>query len=430
METDIWRTRSEELLRTKSVWMKPLRMIVVSWREFREDQCIFRASALTFYSLLSIVPIMAVVFGLAKGFGYERALETELFERFRGQAEVVEQFTVFIHSLLENTRGGVLAGVGVFLFFVTIIRVLGNIEDSFNHIWRVKKSRSLGRKITDYISAMLICPALFVLSSTTTVVIQSQLKLAVQKISFVGAISPAIFFALNLLPYCVIWVLFTFVYMFMPNTKIKFSSGLFAGIVAGTLFQIFQGVYLSFQISMSTYNAIYGSFAALPLFLMWLQVSWVIVLLGAEISFAYQNEDGYELDPDCSNVSYAFKRLLSLRVLHVLVEDFSKGDKPSTAAEIAKRLEIPPRLLHDILNDLVGSKLLCELSHNETSHVYQPAQDIGLFTIKYVIDSLEQRGRDNIPVARSKELDKLSESFKAFGNLVEKSPANVLLKDI
>jgi membrane protein len=431
IETDIWRIRSRELPRTKSVWMRPLRIIVVSFHGFHADQCIFRASALTFYSLLSVVPIMAMAFGVAKGFGFERTLETELFATFRGQAELVEQFTVFVRSLLENTRSGVIAGVGVLLFFLTIIRVLGNIEDSFNHIWGIKKSRSLARKISDYLSAMLICPVLFILSSTTTVLIQSQVKLAVQRISLVGSISPAIFFTLNLLPYCVIWVLFTFVYMFMPNTKIKFSSGLFAGIVAGTLFQLFQWMCLSFQIAMAKYNAIYGSFAALPLFLMWLQVSWMIVLFGAEISFAHQNEEACEFEPDCSNVSYAFKRLLTLGVLHVLVEDFSKGGKPLSAVGIAKRVEIPMRLLRDILNELVGSELISEMSNNESGQaLYQPAQDIGLFTIKYVIDRLEQHGSDNIPIAGSKELNRLSESLKAFGDLVEKSPANLLLKEI
>lgn len=431
MKADIWRIRSSELAWKKSIWIKSLRIILLSTRGFDEDKCFFRASALTFYSLLSIVPVLAMAFGLAKGFGLEKALEKQVFERFQGQEEVIVWIMNFAHSLLENARGGLIAGVGIFFLFWTTIRVLGNIENSFNHIWGIKKPRSFSRKISDYLSAMLICPILLVVSSAITVVIKSEVELVVRKIEILGAISPTIFFAFRLLPYCVIWVLFSFIYIFMPNAKINFRSGIFAGIVAGTLYIIFQLGYLSFQIGVARYNAIYGSFTALPLFLIWLQISWVILLFGAEISFAHQNEENYEFEPDCLAVSYAFKKLLTLRVVHFLVKDFSQANRPLSAVEIAKTLEIPIRLMREILHELVKSSIvseICENKKNETA--YQPAQDIDLFTIKYVIDSVEHHGNDNIPVSNSKEMEKLSECLKTFGEVIEKSPANMLLKEI
>jgi membrane protein len=431
IKTDIWRLRARELPRTKSIGIALLRIIILSVQRFDKHDCLFRASALTFYSLLSIVPVLAMAFGLAKGFGFEKALERQLFETFQGQEEVVVRVMDFARSLLESTKGGIIAGVGLLLLFWTIVRVLGNIENSFNHIWGIKKPRGFSRKISDYLSAMLVCPVLFIVSSMVTVVIKSQVQLVVQKIALLGAISPVIFFILRLLPYCVIWILFTFVYMFMPNTKIRFGSGIFAGIVAGTLYQVFQLVYLSFQIGVAKYNAIYGSFAALPLFLVWLQLSWMIVLFGAELSFAHQHVETYEFEPDCSAVSYSFKKLLTLRVVHLLVKDFSKGNKPLSAVQIANTLEVPIRLVREILYELARSEIVSEICDNEdTEASYQPGRDIDSLTIKYVIDRLEQQGSDNIPISQSKALERLSGYLEALDEVVEKSPANVRLKEI
>ena len=429
--TDVWRIRSRELPLKKRYWLRPLRVLVLSWRQFHEDKCALRASALTFYSLLSLVPVLAMAFGISKGFGLEKALEKQLLTTFQGQEEVIVRVTNFANSLLETTRGGVIAGVGVLLLFWTIVRVLGHIENSFNYIWGINKQRSFIRRISDYLSAMVICPLLLIMSSATTVLIKTQVAFVVQKVSLIGAISPAIFMALRLLPYCVVWVLFTFIYMFIPNTKVSFRSGIFAGVLAGTLYQLFQWVYLWSQIGVSKYNAIYGSFAALPLFLIWLQISWLIVLFGAELSFAHQNEETFEFESDCSNISYAFNKLLTLRVAHLLVKDFSEGNPPLSAGQIGRRLEIPVRLVREIVYGLVESKVVSEVCGPENEETaYQPARDIDLYTIKYVIDNLERRGSDHLPVAKSEELDKLSDCLKALGELVEKSPSNVLLKEI
>jgi len=431
IKSDIWRIHSKELPRTKSIWIRPLRIVILSVRGFDEDNCLFRASALTYYSLLSIVPVLAMAFGMAKGFGFESALERELFKRFQGQEEVILRVMGFARSLLENTKGGLIAGVGVLLVFWTIVRVLGNIENSFNHIWAIKKPRGLARRISDYLSAMVVCPILLIVSSAITVVIKSEVMLAVQNIGLLGIISRAIFSSLRLLPYCVIWVLFTFMYMFMPNAKINFRSAVFAGIVAGTMYQLFQWAYLSLQFGLAKYNAIYGSFAALPLFLVWLQLSWMIVLFGAEVSFAHQNEETYEFEPDCLAVSYSFKRLLTLRLVHLLVKEFSQGGKPLSAIQASHALEIPIRLVREMLNELVESGIISEICDDETSEVtYQPARDIELFTVKYVVDKLEQHGCDSIPVAESKELEKISECLRALGEITEKSPANMQLKNI
>ncbi len=431
MKGDIWRMRLKDLPRKKSFLIKQLRIFLLSTRGFDEDKCQLRASALTFYSLISIVPVVAMAFGIAKGFGFEKHLERQLLEQFQGQEDVITQVIGFAHSMLSNTKGGLLAGVGIIILFWAIIKVLGNIEASFNDIWGIQESRSVGRKFSDYLSVMLLCPILLILSSSATVFITTQVTLIVEKVAPLGGFSSVIFFVLKLLPYCIVWVLFSFLYIFMPNTKVSFKSGIPAGIIAGTIYQIVQFGYITFQVGAAKYNAIYGSFAALPLFLVWMQLSWLIVLFGAEFSFAHQNVDTYEFEPDSLRISNSFKKLLSIHISHLLVSNFAKGEKPLTAAQISHRLEIPIRLVNHILHELVACRIISDIQTEENKEAaYQPARDINSLTIKFVIESLEDKGIDTIPVAQTAESKALSKILGAFRDEIERSPSNRLLKDI
>ena len=431
MKTDIWRIRLKDIPPRKSFFIKCLRIFLLTVRGFSEDRCQLRASALTFYSLLSIVPVVAMAFGIAKGFGFEKLLEKQLLEQFPGQEEVMMQTVFFARSLLEKTKGGMIAGIGVVVLIWTVIKVMGSIEGSFNAIWKIKESRSIGRKLNNYLAIMLISPILWIMSSSVTVFITTEVTLLTKKVTLLEDISPVILFALNILPYSLIWILFTVIYMIMPNIKVHFKSGFLAGIVAGTIYQAGQLAYITFQVGVSKYNTIYGSFAALPLFLVWLQLSWLILLFGAELSFANQNVDSYEFEPDSRMISYSFNQLLSLTIAHLLIGNFSKGEKPLTAAQISYALEIPLPLVRRILCKLVEAGIV---SHTETQEdrklAYQPARDISLFTIRYVIEALENIGVDNVPVAQTNALKRLSEILQNLRETIEQSPENKLLRDI
>ncbi len=421
LNRDIWRIRLKDLPQKRSFFIRILRIILVSLRGFNEDKCSLRASALTFYSLLSIVPVFAMIFGVAKGFGLDKVLEKQLMEKIPAQNEIITNVINFSHSLLENTKGGLIAGVGVALLFWTVIKVLGNIERSFNDIWGIKSMRSIMRRFTDYLSVMLICPVLLILASSVTVFINTQTKMITQKVSLLGAFAPGISFLLDFLPYTVIWVVFSFIYVFIPNTKVNMRSGILAGIIAGTVYQLMQWAYVHFQVGVAKYNAIYGSFAALPLFLVWLQMSWRILLLGAEISFAHQNVDTYEFEPDCLSASRAFKNQLALMIVNLLSKNFVAGKKALTAHEISHLLGIPIRLMRDIIFELTETGILAAV-HHETNRVpaYQPALDVHILSIKYVIDALESRGTDSIPVIHSKEREKIIDNLRGFDRIVEK----------
>ncbi len=431
IRTDIWRVRAKDLSKARYFLVKQLRILLLAVRGFKRNKCPLSASALTYYSVLSIVPVLAMAFGIAKGFGFQNLLERQLMEKFESQGEVMTRVIGFAHKLLENTKGGIIAGIGVVFLLWTVIKLLSQIERSFNITWEVNTPRTYARKFSDYLSIMLISPILFILSSSATVFITTQITAITQKVALIGMFSSLIFFMLKFVPYALIWILFVFMYLLMPNTKVNFSSGLIAGVIAGTIYQIAQWGYITFQVGMAKYNAIYGSFAALPLFLIWIQLSWIVVLFGAEISFAYQYVDTYEFEPDGRVISPAFKKLLSLQISRLVISRFFKAEPPLSAFKIAKTLEIPIRLVQQLLDELVAARILSDTDAQKNKDVsYQPARDINTITINTVIEALEQNGVDNIPVAQTTELSHLSQALETLNEEIEKSPTNRLLKDI
>lgn len=428
---DLWRIRSHQLPPQKSFLIRQLRTIVLAFRSFGEDKCSLRASALTYYSLMSFVPMAAMAFGIAKGFGLQNLLENEIMEQFRGQEEVIHRVMEFARSLLEATKGGLIAGFGVaFLFYLTI-KLLGNIEKSFNDIWGITHARTLFRKISDYLSIMLIAPLLLVISGSATVFIRTQIEHLTERISLLGPVSPLILFSLKLLPLLVISALFTFLYASLPNTKVRMSAAMTGGIAGGILFEGVQWAYITFQVGAARYGAIYGSFAALPLFLIWLHISWMILLFGAEIVFATQNVDTYEFEPDAESVKPSFTRMLSLRITNLCVKDFCSGQRPRTAEEISRELEIPIRLANQILLKLTQCGILSEvIGATEADLGFQPGRSEEVLTIHYVLQALDDLGTDNIPVAPSKELEKIQSSLQEFSTLLENAGANHFLRDV
>ena len=431
LNADIWRLQAHKLPPRRSFWITQLRILLLAVRRFNIDKCELRASALTFYSLLSIVPVVALAFAVAKGFGVEKILGEQLMAKMQGQEEVAERIISFAQSFLENTRGGAIAGVGIVLLFWTVIKVLGNVEASFNDIWGVKTSRTMGRKLADYLSIIMICPVLLILASSVTVLLTTQVSGLLERLSFLGYLADVLIWVLKILPYGVIWLVFTFIYVFMPNTKVELKSALWGGILAGTIYQLVQLAYITFQIGVSNYGAIYGSFAALPLFLVWLQMSWLIVLLGAEISFAHQNVATYEFEQDCLSASYSFKRMIALMIASRCVKNFLHAEKPLTAEDISRESEVPIRLVRSVLSDLTEARLLSEirLDHHEDV-AYQPACDIRRLTVAGIIERLDQQGATTVPIVESPEIQKLRETLMRLSETSEQSSANLKLQDL
>lgn len=427
----IWKMSLYETSGVKSFLIKQLRIIMLALRGFSEDKVSLRASSLTFYSLLSVVPTLAMIFGIAKGFGFQNKLEAELIKGFQGHEEALNWIVNMARNYLENVKGGVIAGIGLIVLFWTVMGLLTNIERSFNGIWQVKKSRPFVRKFTDYLSIMLIAPIFILVSSSANVFITSQIDMITTEVALLGQIKPVINFFLHFIPYFLIWFLLTIVYMAMPNTKVNFRSALVGGIIAGTLVQLSQWGYVYFQIGVSRYNALYGSFAALPLFLIWLQLSWLIVLLGAEISFAKQNVARYEFEYDSLSISYKLKRILTLLVANHVIKLFQKGDSPLTSYQLAKELKIPVRVVRDITFELTEAGIFSEtLKQSPKEIALQPGRDIHTITVHSVLKKLENKGLKKMTSAGSKEYLKIAGVVEEFENTLDKLPSNILLKDI
>ena len=427
----IWNLALKDLHGARALWLRTVRAGVLAGRVFVRTQCQQKACALTYLTLLSIVPVAALVFGIAKGFGVEQLLERQLIENLQGQQEAVTRIIAFARALIENTRGGVVAGIGVAALLWTVVKMLGNIEDAFNAIWGVGRPRSLNRKFSDYLSAMLICPVLAIMAGSLTVTIAAQAQLIAKKLAMLELAGPLISAGLGLLPYCFIWALFSFLYIFMPNTRVRLAPGLIAGITAGTAYQVMQWAYIKFQIGIAGYNAVYGGFAALPLFLVWLQTSWTIVLLGAAISWACQSVHMYDYDTDQWAVSCSVKRVLALRLVQEIVKNFEAGECPPAADCLAARLEAPRRLLQGLLDDLVACGILA-LTPGEPGNAagYLPAKSTDTLTLAAVTEAFEAHGASSVHMAASPELDDLQQRLATVQRLAEAAPEHACLKDL
>lgn len=400
---------------------------MLSIRGFDSHQSALRASALTFFSLLSIVPVLAMAFGISKGFGVEKLLEEQIVNQFHNHQEIMLRMIEFSRLLLQKTSGGIVAGIGIITLFWAVIQMLGNIEKAFNQIWGVKTGRTLARKFSDYLSLMLICPLLLILAGSIHVFMTTQLQEFMQLGSFLTYIGPVAFAILAALPYVVIWGLLMFLYMFIPNTKVNAQSAMLGALIAGSGYQIIQLVYIRFQGAVTNYGAVYGSFAALPLFLIWLQLSWLIVLYGAELSYAHQNEETYEFEPDALHASSHYKKLVALRVMQITISHFKKREGSIDERSLTEALQIPARIVREELYQLLRAGVLVETGANQNKiKMYQPAWPLEDYTIKNVLNALEKQGEE-LPIRDSPEIKALRAHLHLLELDLEKSKGNISL---
>lgn len=427
-EKDIWDKSTKNTHPVRNFLMRQGRILFIALKGFNQDKIQLRASALSFYTMLSIVPILALVFGIAKGFGLDQKLTVLITTRLQEHKEVMNTLLDFVDKYLIRINSGAIAGIGLIILFWSVMKVFSNIESSFNNIWQVKKSRMLARQFTDYISLLIIAPVFFIISSSINVV---KLPDIWENIRFLSYLDTVLKILVAILSYTLIWFVFTLIYIVVPNTKVKFVPALIAGIITGTLFQLVQWAYVNFQSTLTSYGAIYGTFAALPLFMIWLEWSWLIVLFGAEISFAYQNAAHYEREADEVHVSHKNRRVLSLLVAHKIINNFMEQNDPLDAAEIADQLNIPVRIVREMLYELQNARIITEtLTPKEREIAYQPALDPSKITISFVIDTLEKQG-NQIPFEKeTSELVKINSIVESFYQDIGNSKRNTALKDI
>ena len=427
---ELWLLQESSMSRLSSMTIKALKITLLSVQSFYRDLCPLRASALTLYSLLSIVPVIALLFGIAKGFGFEKILEQRLMEQVPNQETTVLQLISFAQNMLDSTKGGVVAGIGTVVLFWTVINVISNIEESFNHIWKITQSRSLSRKFSDYLSLMLLAPIVLVLSGSISLFLKTKVTWLMTVIQLSDAGSWLVIKGLGLLPLMLMIGLFGFVFIFMPNHKVNIKAGMIAGVVTGVLSYLLQWVYLSLQLGASSYNAIYGSFAALPLLVIWLQAGWMVVLLGCEVAFFLQNYEIYKNKHRYADLSFSLQKVIALQITHLIINNFVLMNKPLSATDIAANLLIPIAIVQILLAKLIASHIVVEFKMEEQGidELYQPAVDINKLTIAYVITALEQSGQHHLTDIKQEQL--FMTAVNEFRLLMENSKHNSLLKEL
>lgn len=358
--------------------------ISVSLHEFIKDDCFSKASSLTFYTLLSIVPVLAVAFGIAKGFGFESYLRTVIETRIE-QGVIANQLIAFAYIALEESHGGVIATFGLLFLLWTVIQLLNKIESALNEIWDVKSQRSYGRQFSDYLAIIILCPIFFVLSSSLSIYGITLLRDLNEGNVLIKAVSPYLLNFLRLVPFLLNWILFSFLYIVLPNTSIQWRWCVFGGVIAGTLYQIVNWIYIKFQIGVAGYSAIYGSFAALPLFLVWINISWQIVLLGAEMACHF---DISKQDPFGTIVKVT-KKKIAMAICTYCCSLFLQGKKAPLMAQISHEVGASLRVTREITEELFDANILAK---NQES-AYLPARNPNDIDMKYLFDLFEENAR-------------------------------------
>ncbi|MDR0420159.1 MAG: YihY/virulence factor BrkB family protein [Prevotellaceae bacterium] len=423
---DIWYLTKEKPSSKDSFLTRQLKIIIIALRSFVEDKITIRASALTYYTLMSLIPVAALIFAMAKGFNYETELRAFLFENFYDQQDIVQWVLDFVDSTLKNTKNGLIAGIGIIMLLWACLKLLIHIEESFNHVWNVKNPRSWKNRITNYLAVFIIAPVFLMVSISVSLVVNHDLS----GMTFLDSISPVLNFLYECIPFVSIWILFALIYKFMPNTRVKFSHAMLAGIVAGSLFQLTQDLYVYSQVSITKFSAIYGTFAAIPLFLMWAQLSWLIVLLGAELAFAYQNVSNYESEKASEHTSFYQRKIFALIITRMIAVNFKNENEPLEISDISEKLSLPTRIIRTVVHSLVESGILSEVvAKNEKEYGYQPAFDINSMTVATVFSHLEKLNSSDFASDNDeyKNVEKLINTMWAD---FENSPKNKLLTEL
>ena len=371
----LWGTDDNRWRPITRIAFHSLRRVIMAVELFLDRNLMGHAAALTYSSILGAVPILAIVFAIARGFGFGALIEEKLKSNVNFTPEMTDTIMNFVNSYLEHARGGVFIGVGLVMLFYTLINLTSNIETAFNSIWQVKVSRNIYRRAVDYISIFFLLPIVIVITSGLQIFL-SGIGNFLPNFTFV---SHGIELLVQLSPYALAVIAFILLYKMMPNTEVQWRATIVPGLLAGAAFQGLQWAYINSQLWLSSYNAIYGSFAAIPLFMLWIQLSWTICLFGAQLCYAHQMESDFAFEKRAPHLSRQAHDQVATLMLTRLCEAYQKGEAMN-ASELATETAIPLSLVNSILYEMTGDEkhpLVNEVLRGKRSTPYfQPARPI------------------------------------------------------
>lgn len=375
--------------------VRAVKIINLSIRSFLDRDLQIRAGSLTYSTVLAVVPALAMLFAIARGFGFQSLVQNELFRYFPSQQQALESALAYVDNYLAHASQGIFIGIGLVFLLWTLVSLMSNVEDTFNHVWGISTKRSLRRKFTDYTALFLLLPLLMLCSAGISIFLSD----AVQHMFAGNPLSPVAHRLLSFMPTIISWMAFTAAFYLVPNTRVSFKSSLFAGVLCGSTFQLVQWLFVSGQVYVSKYNAIYGSFAFLPLLLVWLQLSWLIALSGVVLTYAWQNFDRFSYGDKVKDISQAYANDLAVAVLAVAAQRFKQHQSPLTGTELITAYDIPGPLVKDVIERLQRAGLLTAVSQDDKGEPgYQPAFDPDDLTVNTALGALTAVGKANFIV--------------------------------
>ena len=357
-------------------------------------------------------------------------MEGQIRKGLEGQTIAVDTIIQLTDSYLAHAQSGIFIGIGLLVLLWAVLTLTGNIERTFNQIWQVKKQRSPFRKITDYFSIFLLLPIVLVVSGGLSIFMTTALK----DVEGYLILSSFAKFLVRTIPYIFIGFMFTGLYIFMPNTRVRFRNAIVPGFIAGAAFQVLQFFYINSQIWVSNYNAIYGSFAAIPMFLLWTQISWSICLFGAELSYCNQNFENYNFAHETRNISRRYHDFLCILIMSFICKRFARGERPYTASSLSQTHNIPIRMTRQIIYELVDLRLIYECNPDAdekgASPFYLPVEDTENLNVGTLLTRLDAAGNENFKIDKDNKYSAAWEALEKARDEYYKDMSHVRLKDL
>ena len=414
--------------RTNGLRVKIIKTVNLSVRSFMSSDIQTQACAMTYRTVLAIVPALAMLFALGRGFGLQAVLENEIYSIFHAQREAITRMLAFVDSYLNQASEGVFVGIGILFLLWALISLVSSVEDSFNGIWGVKEGRSIWRKVTDYTAMLLILPVLMICAGGLNILLSS----ALNTVFHFKFLTPLISVFIEAGSWIFTWLFFTAVYMLIPNAKVKFANAFIAGIIAGTGFLILQWVFVTGQMYVAKYNAIYGSVSFIPLMLIWFQLVWVITLSGAVLSFASQNIFEFDFKDDVDRISLRYREKVIMAVAVVVARRFAASEPPLTERDIIVGYHLPSRLVGDAVGALVSAGLVSRVIIDGKKEIYglQPAIDVDRITVSMVRDRLEASGRHGFIPSFDKMFSGVVEVYNQMTDRLNELAGHIRLIDL
>ncbi len=406
---------------------KMARIVLLSIRIYSRDKIADRAQALTFYTLFAIVPFAALCFGIAKGFALEQLLKNMVSERLADYPELVHKVFTFAETALAQAQGGLIAAVGVALLFMAVVRMGTRVENVFNQLWRLPRERNFLGRINSYITLLVLAPFLIIVVNSSTVIAQTFISSILMRCPAVLGrwFTPALAVT-NLLPYFIAWTVFSGIYYCVPNTRVHLWSAMIGGVLAGTVFQLLQAAMIVIQVGLSNYNTVYGSFAAVPLILLWMQWSWQVILFGAVLAYVHQNAPSGKFELGDLLLSRRERRKYLLAVARLVIASFAAGEGSISLAKVSEKLHLPLSLAHDLLKELVNARVLLQAADSG----YLPGRPAEQLTVLSVFELLDTAGESTHTLPPDPALENLDRACAAVLDAASGCPANRPLKEI